>query len=162
MQAQLQLLDSLINQYPQLFLAFTVWTLVWKAIALWMASRKNQSWWFILMLVLNTVGILEILYIFFLNKLVFIPAEPISLEKAKQMGEKLKIDWSKFDPEQFHQGMLVELEHGRRESLTNVTNDDLEMTAKIALAHLREYPDYYVRLDKMEKEAEAYWQKNGD
>ncbi|MGE5416691.1 MAG: DUF5661 family protein [Acidobacteriota bacterium] len=78
-------------------------------------------------------------------------------EKAKEYGEKLAIDWSKFDVEQFRRGMDVELEHGARDPHTNVTNDDPLTTAKIALAHLNEYPDYYTRLDKMEAEAEAYW-----
>ncbi|MGE5403728.1 MAG: DUF5661 family protein [Candidatus Saccharibacteria bacterium] len=78
-------------------------------------------------------------------------------EQAKEYGEKLGIDWSKFDVEQFRRGMDVELEHGSRDPHTNVTNDDPLTTAKIALAHLNEYPDYYTRLDKMEAEAEAYW-----
>jgi len=55
--------------------------------------------------------------------------------------------------------MDVELEHGTRDSLTNVTNDDEVMTGKIALAHLNEFPDYYDRLEKMEREAEALWGK---
>lgn len=79
-------------------------------------------------------------------------------EQAKQYGEKLGIDWSKFDVEQFRMGMDVELEHGTRDINTNVTNDDMLTTAKIALAHLNEFPDYYTRLKKMEDEAEAYWE----
>ena len=54
-------------------------------------------------------------------------------------------------------GLDVELEHGRRSPLTNVTNDNPILTGKIALAHLREFPDYYTRLKKLEKEAKAYW-----
>jgi len=67
-------------------------------------------------------------------------------EEAKGIGETLGIDWSQFD---------VELEHGLVDSQTNVTNDDPIMTGKIALAHLNEFPDYYTRLDKMEREAEG-------
>ncbi|MEL7571014.1 MAG: DUF5661 family protein [Eubacteriaceae bacterium] len=78
--------------------------------------------------------------------------------QAKEYGEKLGIDWSKFDVEQFRMGMDVELEHGTRDLHTNVTNDDILVTAKIALAHLNEFPDYYTRLKKMEDEAEAYWE----
>ena len=59
------------------------------------------------------------------------------------------------DLEQLRLGMGVELEHGRRDPLTNVTNDDSLLTAKIALAHLRELPDYYVRLAVMEAAAEG-------
>jgi len=75
--------------------------------------------------------------------------------EAKQIGEALGIDWSKFDVEQYRMGLDVELEHGKIDPQTNVTNDDPIMTGKIALAHLNEFPDYYTRLDKMEKEAEG-------
>jgi len=78
-------------------------------------------------------------------------------EEAKQIGESLGIDWSKFDVEQFRKGMDVELEHGSRDLKTNITNDDSVMTGKIAFAHLNEFPDYYARLEEMENGAEAYW-----
>ena len=65
----------------------------------------------------------------------------------------LRIDWSKFDVEQFRMGLDVELEHGKRDSEYNVTQDDELLTGKIALAHLNEFPDYYTRLQKMETEA---------
>jgi hypothetical protein len=54
--------------------------------------------------------------------------------------------------------MDVELEHGLIDEHTNVTNNDPVITGKIALAHLNEFPDYYDRLEKMEKEAEAFWE----
>jgi hypothetical protein len=81
--------------------------------------------------------------------------EKFTTEEAKEIGEKLGLDWSKFDVEQFRMGMDVELEHGTIDPKTNVTNDDPEMTGKIALAHLNELSDYYTRLEKMEKEAES-------
>ena len=59
------------------------------------------------------------------------------------------------DLEQLRIGMEIELEHGRRDSLTNVTDDDPLLTAKIALAHLRELPDYYTRLAVMEAAGES-------
>lgn len=80
-------------------------------------------------------------------------------EQAKEVGEKLGIDWSKFDVEQFRMGMDVELEHGLVDPSTNVTNDDPLLTGKIALAHLNEFPDYYTRLYQMEEEAEGYWER---
>jgi len=76
-------------------------------------------------------------------------------EEAKGIGETLGIGWSKFDIEQYRMGLDVELEHGLVDPHTNVTNDDPIITGKIALAHLNEFPDYYTRLEKMEKEAEA-------
>jgi hypothetical protein len=79
--------------------------------------------------------------------------EHFATEEAKQIGEELGIDWSKFDVEQYRMGLDVELEHGLTDPHTNVTDDDPTMTGKIALAHLNEFPDYYTRLDKMEREA---------
>ena len=78
-----------------------------------------------------------------------------SLEEAKQIGDRLGIDWKKYDLEQFRLGLHVELEHGSQNSFTNITNDDEILTAKIVLAHLNEIPDYYTWLIKMESEAEA-------
>ena len=78
-----------------------------------------------------------------------------SKEKAREIGEKLGIDWNKFDVEQYRMGMDVELEHGLVDPATNVTNNDPVLTGKIALAHLNEFPDYYTRLEKMEREAEG-------
>lgn len=79
----------------------------------------------------------------------------ITTEEAKSIGEKLGISWNKFDVEQFKMGMEVELEHGTVNPLTNVTNDNLLLTGKVTLAHLNEFSDYYTRLLKMEKEADA-------
>jgi len=75
--------------------------------------------------------------------------------QARQIGETIGIDWSSapFDVEQFRMGMDVELEHGVHDLLTNVTDSDPVVTGKIALAHLKEFPDYYTRLARMEDEA---------
>jgi DNA-directed RNA polymerase alpha subunit len=82
-----------------------------------------------------------------------------SAEQARDAGERIGIDWgtSRFDVEQLRMGMDVELEHGTHDPQTNVTDDDVDVTAKIARAHLNEFPDYYSRLAVMEAEAEAYW-----
>jgi hypothetical protein len=82
-----------------------------------------------------------------------------SVDEARQIGERIGIDWdhARFDVEQFRMGLEVELEHGRHDSSTNVTDDDEITTGKIAWAHLNEFPDYYTRLEKMEAEAERYW-----
>jgi hypothetical protein len=74
-------------------------------------------------------------------------------EQAREIGEKLGIDWSHFNVEQFHMGLLVELEHGLNDPTTDVTGNDPILTGKIALAHLNEFADYYTRLQKMEQEA---------
>ena len=78
-------------------------------------------------------------------------------QEARRVAEALGLDLAqeRFDIEQFRMGMDVELEHGRRDPQTNVTNDDPVTTGKIALAHLRELPDYYTRLAVMEGEGET-------
>ena len=80
--------------------------------------------------------------------------------EAKKIGEQLGIKWDKFNLEQFKMGMDIELEHGLINPNTNVSNDNPLITGKIALAHLNEFPDYYTRLEKLEKEAEKYWSEN--
>jgi hypothetical protein len=81
----------------------------------------------------------------------------INKQQAQETGAKLGVDWNKVNIDEFTKGINVELEHGYTDSETNVTNDDSILTGKIAWAHLKEFPDYYTRLHKMEKEAEAYW-----
>ena len=80
-----------------------------------------------------------------------------TLEDARRIGTELGIDWSTspFSVGQYLLGLEVELEHGAHDPDTNVTDDDDLVTGKIAWAHLKEFPDYYERLDAMEREAEA-------
>ena len=80
-------------------------------------------------------------------------------EEAKRIGDKLDIDWDDVQLSEFRMGLGVELEHGSHDPETNVTNNDEILTGKIALAHLREFPDYYTRLGKLEEEADEYWSK---
>jgi len=82
-----------------------------------------------------------------------------SNDDARRYGEEIGIDWatSPFDVDEFRAGMDVELEHGLHDPATNVTDDDPNVTARIARAHLNEFPDYYTRLEKMEEEAKQYW-----
>jgi hypothetical protein len=70
----------------------------------------------------------------------------ITAAAAKRVGGKLGVDWAKVDLDQFRRGLEVELEHGARDPQTNVTNNDMDLTGKIAWAHLKESPDYYTRL----------------
>jgi hypothetical protein len=78
-------------------------------------------------------------------------------EEAKRVGDAIGVDWERFDLEQFRAGMDVELEHGSHDPQTDVTGDDPIVTGKIALAHMKEFPDYYERLERMEREAERDW-----
>ena len=80
-----------------------------------------------------------------------------TIEQARDIGDKLGIHWNRFDVEQFRMGLEVELEHGLHDPSTNVTGNDPVLTGKIAWAHLKEFPDYYTRLERLEAEADAYW-----
>jgi len=81
-----------------------------------------------------------------------------SSEEAVEVAERLGIDWpsSPFDVEQFRMGLDVELEHGTHDPATDVTGNDPLLTGRIALAHLKELPDYYTRLAIMEGESNAH------
>jgi hypothetical protein len=87
------------------------------------------------------------------------PQKEFTAEEARSYGEAVGIDWASapFSVEEFRSGMNVELEHGLHDLLTNVSDDDPHVTAKIALAHLNEFPDYYTRLERMEEEAKRDW-----
>ena len=74
-----------------------------------------------------------------------------SIDDAKRIGDQLNIDWNVVDINEFHMGLNVELEHGRRDPNTNITNNDPILTGKIALAHLNEFSDYYTRLKRIEE-----------
>jgi len=61
----------LLAPFAGLLLILALWTLFWKGLALWHAGRRAQPWWFVIMLVVNTLGILEIIYLFGVAKLQF-------------------------------------------------------------------------------------------
>jgi len=83
-----------------------------------------------------------------------------NVSDASEALERAGIDISneRYTVEDVATGMNVESEHGKRFPDLDVTGDDPVITAKIALAHLREFPDYYERLEVMEREAEAAWE----
>ena len=80
-----------------------------------------------------------------------------TLEEARRIGDEIGVDWSRLDVEQFQAGLDVEFEHGSHDPQTDVTGDDPILTGKIALAHMKEFPDYYERLERMEQQAEQDW-----
>jgi hypothetical protein len=82
------------------------------------------------------------------------PSKAFSPQEALAIGNAIGVNWNMVDLEQFRMGLAVELEHGVHDPQTNVTNDNLIATGKIALAHLKELPDYYTRLATMESAAE--------
>ena len=85
------------------------------------------------------------------------PRRGFTEEQARAAAAEVGLDFTTadFDAEQLRRGMDIELEHGRRDPLTDVTDDDPLITVRIAWAHLKELPDYYDRLARMEAEAEG-------
>lgn len=73
--------------------------------------------------------------------------------ETRSIGNVIGIDWDKIDINEFQKGLSVELEHGSHDPETNVIDDNENLAGKIAWAHLKEIPDYYTRLEKMESEA---------
>jgi len=65
----LQNLFKIIYSNPYYTVALAVWALIWRGLALWKASQKKQKYWFIALLIINTLGLLEIFYLFLLPKI---------------------------------------------------------------------------------------------
>jgi hypothetical protein len=75
-------LYGLAQMPPALLFVLFLWSLVWKGLALWKASKNEQRNWFVVMLVVNTIGILEIVYLFFFAK------KKMKLSELKFWGSK--------------------------------------------------------------------------
>ncbi len=60
-------MEQFLFNSPILYLIL-VWTIPWKGVALWKAARNSHKWWFIVLLLVNTLAILEIIYIFYFSK----------------------------------------------------------------------------------------------
>jgi hypothetical protein len=61
-------LEQFFLQNSWLIILLALWTIPWKGVALWKSARNSQKWWFIALLIINTLGILEILYIYIFSK----------------------------------------------------------------------------------------------
>jgi Family of unknown function (DUF5652) len=59
---------AMVSIFAPLLLAAIVWTIILKGFALWHAARGNQKWWFFFLLIVNTLGILEIIYLIWFRK----------------------------------------------------------------------------------------------
>jgi len=84
------LLAGYLTANPWFIWLILLWTLPWKGLALWKAARNEHKWWFIALLVLNTMAILEIIYIFFFSKkkeVVEKKEEETETQKQEKIGE---------------------------------------------------------------------------
>ena len=75
LQSSLALVQFWLAQHPILFAALVAWTFIWKGFALWKAARIGQPIWFSALLVLNTFGIFEIIYLVFVARKYRVEAE---------------------------------------------------------------------------------------
>lgn len=83
----------------------------------------------------------------------------VTIPQAKKLSKEFHINHDIIPFEDWKYGLNVELEHGKKfGAITNITNNNLSLTARIVIAHITEFPDYYQRLRKMEKKAEKYWE----
>ena len=81
-----QLMELLSNPWIMgAFVAVTIWAAIWKGFALWRAAKNSQMYWFIALLIFNTVGILEILYLFVFSK------KAIKKAKSKKPSDPITI-----------------------------------------------------------------------
>ena len=74
-------LSSISGMSPWLFALVITWSLFWKGLAMWKAARKNSPAWFVALIVINTVGIFEILYIYLFSE---IKLDDLSSDKKKK------------------------------------------------------------------------------
>lgn len=61
-------MEQILLQNIWVLVVVAIWTLPWKAYALWKSARRGEKWWFIALLLVNSLAILEIVYIFFFSK----------------------------------------------------------------------------------------------
>lgn len=82
-----QIIDQFFNNNPFATILLTIWILTWKGFALWTASKKDQKPWFIAILVINTLGLLEIIYLFVVPKIKFTFHKPGTPEVLKKKNK---------------------------------------------------------------------------
>lgn len=72
-------------------------------------------------------------------------SQEFTSEEARQIGDRLSVDWEKYNLEQFRIGLFVELEQGMDDPTSDLTEAEMQKTSKIVLAHLDEVPEYYTK-----------------
>ena len=81
----------------------------------------------------------------------------VTNSEIKKYSKQLGVNLNVVSINTLKKGIKVELEHGKRNEITNITNDSVLLSMIIALAHLEEYPNYYEELEKMEKKLDKQW-----
>jgi|TARA_Y100000310_G_scaffold285136_1_gene308377 predicted membrane protein len=76
--------SGLLEMNPWLLAVLLIWTLFWTGTAMWKAAKKNSPFWFIALLIINTLGLLEILYLFVFSELNFVKKKSYKKKKSKK------------------------------------------------------------------------------
>jgi hypothetical protein len=83
-------LATFLQTHPWIIVLAAIWTIPWKGVALWRAARNQSIPWFVVLLIINSLGILEILYIFIFSKKTT-DSQPVAMME-KQEPEKIVLD----------------------------------------------------------------------
>ncbi|MCX7928860.1 MAG: DUF5652 family protein [Patescibacteria group bacterium] len=73
-----------------IFISSSIWVVIWKGFALWHSARHNQKWWFLVFMISNTLGVLEIIYLFFFKAQDPWKNKIISKAKTTEFGSPIK------------------------------------------------------------------------
>lgn len=82
---------------------------------------------------------------------------PNIIRAVAELADAYGVNLKGYPLETLVKGTMVELEHGTLDPRTNVTSGNIELSFKIALAHLSEFPDYYASLERMENRMKKRW-----
>ncbi len=63
-----------------------IWVLFWKGFALWTAAKRDNKKWFVALIIINTVGILEIIYLFFYAKKKWVDVKALFVKSSPKIG----------------------------------------------------------------------------
>jgi len=60
--------EFIIPKSNFLLIILTIWDIIWRGLALWRSARREEKWWFVALLIINSIGILPIIYLAFFSK----------------------------------------------------------------------------------------------
>ena len=147
------MIDIFFKENSILIILLALWTIPWKGFALWKAAQNRHKWWFIVLLIVNTLAVLEILYIFVFSKKGELKSEEHEgLDKARQSIQERK---------EITKGEIMELFQKQE----RVTNNDVEEMFKVSDSTATNYLQELEKEGKIVQKGETgrgvYYTKNG-
>lgn len=96
-------MEEIFSQYPWIIGLILLWTLPWKAAALWRSARRGHLGWFLTLIILNTLAILDIIYIFFFSglKKENVKNDNLQQESRQARMQRLRMEQNKLDRAEF-------------------------------------------------------------